>query len=305
MRWAAAVLVIAWGCAKSPAGESARVDPSTAIAPLDAGTPDAAPLVDGGPLPAHRDLPDVAAAMREILATHPRVIGFGELHARTDRAQVASSLAHFTDEVLPLVADQLSDLVLETWVVDKQCGAAGTAATAQVESAMRRPAATKSELATLVERARAAAIQPHAMRLTCADFAKVAPPGQELQIEILLDLITRELGRIAIEAVHHRDADPKARPLVATYGGALHNDLYPYGSVSSWSFAAAVAKATGDRYVEVDLYVPELARGDALSEREPWYPLIDQAGPDHVVLIERGPRSYIVLLPTTPGAKAP
>ncbi len=304
MRWAAAALVIAIGCASSATPESAGV---IAVAPAPLAT-DAAPS-DGAPpdgaLPAHRALPDVAAAMREILATQPRVIGFGELHARTDRAQVESSLAHFTREVLPLVADRLSDLVLETWVIDKQCGQESAAATAQVESAMRRPATTKSELATLVARARAAQIQPHAMRLTCADFAAIAPPGKELQVELLLDLITRELGRVAIEAVRHRDADPKSRSLVATYGGALHNDLYPYGSVDAWSFAAAVAKATGDRYVEVDLYVPELARGDALSEREPWYPLLDRAGPDHVVLIERGPRSYIVLLPTTPGAKAP
>lgn len=296
------MFAVVCGCGQAAPSEgaapSAVPSPPAAAPGLDA----AGPAPDAGPLPSAQELPDVAAAVRVILATHPRVIGFGELHARTDRAQVESSLAHFTREVLPLIGDQLSDLVLETWVVDKHCGDAGAAATAQVESAMRRPASTKTELAALIERARAAGVQPHAMRLTCADFAQVAPPGQEPKIELLLDLITRELGRIAIEAVAHRDADPRARRLVATYGGALHNDLYPYGSVASWSFAAAVARATHDAYVEVDLYVPELARGDTLSAKEPWYPLLDRAGPDHVVLIERGPRSYIVLLPTTPGA---
>jgi hypothetical protein len=135
------------------------------------------------------------------------------------------------------------------------------------------------------------------MHLGCDDYAKVAPPGQELQIEVMLDLITRELGRIAAEAVTARDAQAGARPLVATYGGALHNDLYPANGVEGWSFAAKLDDATHGRYDEIDLYVPELAADDPASQHEAWFPLLAKAAKDHVVVIQRGARSYIVILP--------
>jgi hypothetical protein len=227
------------------------------------------------------------------------VIGFGELHARTDRTQAESSLSHFTREVFPVISDQLSDLVLETWVVDPKCGESAKTATAAVETAMRRPASTKSELGTLIAAARAAKVAPRAMHLGCDDYAKVAPPGKPLDIEVMLDLVTRELGRIATEAVVARDKDPAARKLVATYGGALHNDLYPTVGVDQWSFAKGVDAATGGHYVEIDLYVPEFAAEDPASQREAWFAILQQAGPDHVLLIQRAERSYIILLPTT------
>jgi len=281
-----------------PPTETTRDAGAPAATGADAGAAEAA-------LPAHHRVADAGAAIREILAaTHPRVIGFGELHSRTDRAHVGSSLAHFTAEVLPVVKDQLSDLVLETWVVDPHCGETATKATAAVEHTMRRPEATKSELGQLVDAARAAGVQPHAMRMTCDDYARVAPKGKPVAVEVMLDLVTRELGRIAIEAVVHRDRHHATRRLVATYGGALHNDLYPADGVGQWSFARRVDDATGGRYVEVDLYVPELARADATSQKQPWFPILDEAGPDHAVLIERGPRSYVVILPTTPDVKA-
>jgi hypothetical protein len=306
MRWRVMTAALAAGaCGRggtdAPAAGRAPPEPRTPTETrpiVDAPSPPAsAAPTDGGGGFAHHRAPDVATAIREILATGPRVIGFGELHARTDRAQVTSSLAHFTHEVFPVLADQLSDLVLETWVVDPRCGEGARTATAAVEGAMRRPASTKGELASLIDAARAAHVQPHAMRLGCDDYARVAPTGKPVEVELMLDLVTRELGRIAGEAVAVRDKDPRARRLVATYGGALHNDLYPYDSVASWSFARQVNAATGGHYVEVDLYVPELAADDAMSQKEAWFPLVAQADADHVEVIERGPRSYIILLP--------
>jgi hypothetical protein len=267
-------------------------------APHDRAPPPAPAWTHEGTAPPYQLLPDAGTAIRQIIAAdHPRVIGFGELHARTDRVQAESSLAHFTADVLPQIDDQLSDLVLETWVVDPKCGEGAKTATAAVEGAMRRPASTKSELAVLVAAARTSGVQPRAMHLGCDDYAKVAPPGGEIQIEIMLDLITRQLGTIASDAVAARDRDAKARPIVATYGGALHNDLYPAQGVEGWSFAAKVNDATHGRYVEIDLYVPEFAADDPASQHEPWFPLLSHAAKDHVVVIQRGARSYIVLLP--------
>ncbi len=258
--------------------------------------------------PAHWTAPDLATAIKKLVGPDVRVVAFGELHARTDRAPGArSALARFDEAVLPALADRLSDLVVETWVLDPRCGKQAEATTAQVETAMQRPPATKGELATMVAHARAAKVQPHAMRLSCDDWAKVAPPRDagppgpgDVDYEVLLTMITRELGRIAGEAVAHRDAERDPRTLVAIYGGAMHNDLVPKDGLADWSFAAAVDQATGGRYLEIDLYVPEFAEVDAFTAGEPWLPLLAEARPDQIVVIERAPRSYIVVLPRGP-----
>src|SRR5688572_14437633 len=39
--------------------------------------------------------PDLAAALKAIVPADTRVIGFGEVHSRTDRAQVKSALSRF------------------------------------------------------------------------------------------------------------------------------------------------------------------------------------------------------------------
>jgi hypothetical protein len=258
---------------------------------------DAAPkkvvAIDAGPeLANHHNAPDVATAIREIVGPDVRVLGVGEIHQRMDRPSAArSALARFTDDVLPALADRAGDLVVETWIPDKNCGGKAEAATKQVEATMQRPPETRNELADLVMKARKARIQPHAMRLSCDDWTVAAPPGQEVDYGALLGIITRELGRIAAERTA---ASPR---LVITYGGALHNDLYPNPGLEDWSFAAKADEASGGHYLEVDLYVPEYAAEDKFTQAEPWFPLLAEAGPDHVVVIERGPRSYVILLP--------
>ena len=51
-----------------------------------------------------------------------------------------------------------------------------------------------------------------------------------------------------------------------------------------------------ERFVEVDLYVPELIQGDRELAKQPWFPLIGKATPKQVLLIERGGGSYILVL---------
>jgi hypothetical protein len=233
-----------------------------------------------------------------IIPADARVIGFGELHARTDRAGTRTSLASFT-RALPVFADQLSDLVIETWLVDPRCGNAATQTTAKVETLVKRPEATKSEIAGLADAARGAHIQPHAMTLGCADYARIAPGHGEVDPVALLSLTTRELTRIAITAVVHRDREAGHRPWIAVYGGALHNDRFPDASVAEWSYAAEVDRITGGRFVEIDIIVPEIAAADSRAQHEPWFPLVraprDPVRP--VVVWKRGERSFVVVLP--------
>ena len=299
MRWR---VMTAVGCALTACGSEASDAPAKPAAPaavIDARAPAPPDAAEPTFALAHHDAKSVGEAIRYIIdQTHPRVIGFGEVHAMAGGPKVASSLGHFAREVIPAIADQLSDVVLETWVVDKTCGDKGATATAAVEGELHHPQSTKSDLAIVVDTLRRAKVQPRAMHLSCDDYARVAPPGKPVAIDVMLDVVTRELGNGAADAIALRDKDPHARPIVATYGGSLHNELYPQPGLESWSFAKKLDDATGGRYVEIDLIVPEYAAADGAAKKEAWYPMLSLAAPDHVVVIERAPRSYAVLVQT-------
>ena len=111
-----------------------------------------------------------------------------------------------------------------------------------------------------------------------------------------MTLTTHELGRVTTEAVLHRSSETGARPWIAVYGGALHNDRFPPKGVEEWSYAAQVDKATGGHFVEIDLIVPELAEADSLAAKQPWFPLA-QAADAQVAVWTRGERSFVVMLP--------
>ena len=294
------VLLVACRRDAPQAGPEPRTAHSLESASVYVGLADARPptLLDAAALPTHREVADLGAALHAVIPADARVIGFGELHARTDRAQVKSALSRFTSDGLPAIADQLSDLIVETWLVDTKCGAPAQEATARVSVTMRRPVETKSEIALLAEAARKAHIQPHAMKITCDDYTRIAPPGKEVQTEALLTLTTKELGRIATEAVAHRDREAGHKPWIAVYGGALHNDREPEAGVAEWSYAARVDKATNDRFVEVDLIVPEFAEADPASQKQPWFPLVGAADAK-VRVWQRGERSFVIVLPRT------
>jgi hypothetical protein len=283
------LLIAACGGKADPQLGSAA--PVAAAVTRDAAGPDASVA----PLPA--DTYDtLAAALTAVIPADARVLGFGELHQRTDRAQIKSTLSRFTEDALPTLAPKLSDLILETWIIDKGCGSAATEASAKVQTTMHRPEATQTDIGDLANAARKAQIQPHAMRVTCDDYARIAPPGKPIDTPAMLDLETRELGRIAGEAVLHRDKEPNHRPWVAVYGGALHNDRFPTAGVESWSYAAKVDDVTQQHFVEIDLIAPELAAPDEVIQKQPWFALVQHADTKFHVY-KRGERSFVIVLP--------
>jgi hypothetical protein len=134
------------------------------------------------------------------------------------------------------------------------------------------------------------------MRVTCDDYTRIAPPGKEVDPVAMLTLTTKELGRIATEAVIHRDKEPAHKPWIALYGGALHNDRFPDDAVAEWSYAKKVDDVSANHFVEIDLIVPELAEGDDALKKQPWFPVVAQAGTKHQVW-KRGERSFVIVLP--------
>lgn len=289
------LLLVAMGCGKE-AKEAARPEPAKRDAGATTLAADAAPEVKS------TAYPDLAAALKATIPADARVLGFGEMHMRTDRTIVKSALARFTQDGLPAIAEHVSDLVVETWFVDPTCGQKAQTATAKVEMTVRRPHETKSEIALLAEAAKAAKIQPHAMKLTCEDYEKFAPTNKDVDPDHLLTLTTKELGRISGEAVAYRTKKADKRPWIAVYGGALHNDRFPVDGVEMWSYAAKADETSGDKFVEIDLIVPELAEADEPTKKQPWYPVVQKAD-DQVHVWQRGERSFVVVLPRSPAAK--
>jgi hypothetical protein len=287
------VLVLAACGTDAPRSTTTPSAPTPAPAPAPAA---AAPPIDAAVYPPNT-YADLASALAAIIPEDARVLGFGELHARVDRAQVRSALSHFT-EALPSFGDDVSDLIVETFVVDPNCGKTAQKATKQMETEVKRPVETKSEITLLADAARAKKIQPHAMTLTCADY-KTLVPKNEVDPLAMLTITTRELTRITKSAVAHRDKDPNHRPWIAVYGGALHNDRFPDPAIKEWSYAAAIDDVTDDHFVEIDLIVPELAAADATSQKQPWFSLVENAN-DRIQVFERNQRSFVVILAKSP-----
>lgn len=217
------------------------------------------------------------------------------MHARTDRAHVTSALARFTD-ALPAFGDRVSDLIVETWLPPGNCQKEAEHAAKEIAKETKRPVETKSEVALLAEAARAKGVQPHAMRVTCDDFAKLTKAKPDDQLLMMLTLTKRELARIASEAVAHRDREPGHRPWIALYGGALHNDRFPAKALAEYSYAPDADAATHDHFVEIDLIVPELAEADDHAHAEPWF-AVAHAADARVHVWKRGERSFVIILP--------
>lgn len=248
--------------------------------------------------------PDERAALRHVLASNPRIVGVGEVHQSTASAPVRSTAARFT-EMLDVVAPAATDLVVETWVQTGRCGPTERVFDRNVTTATRRPATTRDEVSTLLREAQRRGVAPHVLTLDCHDYLRLMRDGGEVDLEGLALVLGRQLRGLTERLYATRAAADggAARGAVWIYGGALHNDLFPEEDLASMSYAGALSELAGGRYVELDLYVPEYVAGNPIDMREPWYPVFERlAGPDRVLLIERGPGSFILVFRTRDAA---
>lgn len=262
--------------------------------------PPAPPAPAEPPLPPHTVFASAEEAVRAVLAKRPRVLGVGEVHATTDGPAVPSTISRFTERVLPLLAPETTDLVIETWRLDRACGEQAAAVVETVEIETKRPEQTKSEIVLLAEAALALGVRPHDLVLTCEEYGPLAAADGSVDYDRLLTLLTDKLGIFAQAGLDTPDAR------VVLYGGAMHNDLFPAEGLEGWSYGEEARAKGGDAYVELDLYQPELLHGKESLIDPAWAPLLERAtGPDRAVLFERGPGSYIVFLETVPAEPAP
>ncbi|MBT8494846.1 MAG: hypothetical protein KJO07_17450 [Deltaproteobacteria bacterium] len=246
---------------------------------------------------AGRDLqsyPSIGKALAAIIAREkPRVIGLGEAHQLRSTAHILSPLARFTAEAVPVLAKSgTSNLVLETWAEREQCGKVQKQVDTQVRRDTERPKETQSELVRLLAALDDKGIGRHGMAMSCKEYERLLADDGKVDYSKLLTLITGKLDGLTKGVLAKAPADS----IVVVYGGALHNDLYPAKGVEGWSYAASVDQAAGGRYLEIDLYIPELIADDKALHEQPWFELTRSEDLDHgVLVIERSPRSYVIL----------
>ena len=263
--------------------------------------PAAGPLAVSTPATLDEAIATVLAPAPTAASTSgPLVLGVGELHQTAGTAGIASSLSRFTQKVWPPIAARVSDLIVETWVTDGACGKAEAAAVGDVARTTERPAATENEIVGLLTRAKASGARPHILKVSCAEYQLLAPPGgggarQPVDFERMLALIEQKLEAKVTDVLATRPA-ADADKLIVVYGGALHNDLHPDPVLAPFSYGLRVFHATAGRYRELDLYVPEYLERNAAMHGEPWFAAWERAAaPGHPVLIRRSPASFIVV----------
>jgi hypothetical protein len=240
----------------------------------------------------HREVADTQAAIALILAENPspRVFAIGEYHQTRHAIAQTSPLARFTREIITLLEPFARHLVVEAWL-DVGCWSAPRLAH-DVAAVTGRPAATAMEMLRLVDAARQRRMQTHALPMTCIEHDAVFDAHGRIDFLLLLEMVTEKLAETT-----ERLLAGAADGAVIVYGGALHNDLYPRWPLDSLSYARPLAERLGGGVLEIDLVVPEIVAAMRMIRDEPWFPLLARASPTRVVVWQRGPASYVVILP--------
>jgi hypothetical protein len=239
----------------------------------------------------------VEQAFQAILASKPRVLAVGEAHAQKGKEGIASSAKRFTESVLPLLEGRASDLLVELLMPNPKC----TKRTEEVREKQapvttKQAATNQNEYVLMGEAARKLRVVPDLLRPSCEDLDAIAKAGPDA-IAVSLETIAR-LTRVQAEKLLDRNARTPGDEdkLVVTYGGALHNDLSPPSDRAAWSFGPALSAKVADRYVEVDLFVPEFVEDTDNWKKLEWYPHYDkQKLGGKVTVFSPRPRGYVVL----------
>jgi hypothetical protein len=237
-----------------------------------------------------REYPDTASAVTAILdeAGPAKVYAVGEYHPTRVATGARSPLSRFTGEIMDLLVPRSRHLVVETWLND-DCDAAGRAVRREVQATTGRPPTMGTDIEALVMKSRKKKLETHGLPITCIEHGSLLDPTGRVDFLRLLELITEKLGSAARALVSDR--------AVIVYGGALHNDLYPRWPLADLSYARGLQKDLGGGVIELDLVVPEVVAPMLMVRLEDWFPLIGRSAPDRVIVWQRGPESYVLILP--------
>lgn len=250
-----------------------------------------------------RQFPSVEAAMAVVLKTDPAVLAVGEAHAQKGTEGIASSTKRFTDTILPMLKGKATDIVLELTVGQDKCKKAVEETEKTTKKVTKNQAAgNQNEFLTLGNEAKALEIRPHVLRPECKDFDRVArAKAVEDKVVEMLTLIARHSESLLRRILERNAKEDRKDKVVLAYGGALHNDVSPAAGKEAWSFGPSLAKATENRFVELDIYVPEYIKDTPSWKAMPWHAHYDRAATpdDAVTLYQTGERSFVLIFAPT------
>jgi hypothetical protein len=290
----------------APQAPSARPPAPAAPAPVAGSTP----LPSATPVaPTYRDcgdgckaFPTTEAAFDFVLAERPRVLAIGEAHAQSGGPGGASSTKRFMDQLLPRLAPRASDLVIELWLANGSCGKVEQKVQKQQQAVTAPQAATnQNEFVELGHRAKAAGIMPHALVPSCEQYQKISSAGPNDVAEMLAMIKT-----VTQHDVETLLAQRGPDRLVVAYGGAMHNDLVPREGRQDFSFGPELKATTSDRYVELDLVIPEQIKDTEAWRSLPWYGhySAENAG-NEALLYSWAPHAYALFFPKAKASVTP
>jgi hypothetical protein len=238
-------------------------------------------------------------AFAEVLKGKPRIIGIGETHAQKGSEAVASTTKRFTEILLPILAGQSSDLVLELWVADGSCGKQKEQKVAKEQKQVTEKQAdtNQNEFVTLGNKAVSLGIKPHVLKPGCDDYDRIVKAGPD-GVPLMLSMITRLTSQKVRDLLQRNDSAGSPKMVIA-YGGAMHNDLVPKQGREEWSYGPEFSSLTSGKYVEIDLIVPQYIQSNASWQALAWFPHFDkEKNPDKVTLYQPSPGSYVLIFPS-------
>ena len=308
---ALALLFLPLSCSRTPS--PAKVEPTADAAPAASASvasgvttsgvpadPDICPGEPGKGVSCRR-FATAEDAFKNIVREDVQVLAVGEAHAQKGTEAIASSTKRFTEQLLPTIASRSGDIVVELWAPDPKCQKEVKAvASAQKPVTETQAATNTNEYQTLGVEAKKLGLTPWLLRPTCDDFSMLADAGADA-VPAMLGLVKR-LTQEKVTQLMGKNVP--AKKLTIAYGGALHNDVAPPASTAAWSFGPELAKATGGKYVELDLIVPEFVKKTESWEKLPWFSsfMADQGNRTKPVVYSMAttPPSYVLVFAQAP-----
>lgn len=246
--------------------------------------------------------PSEAAAFERVLQENPQILAVGETHALKDTT-VPSATVRFKDKLLPLLGGRAKSLVVELLLPDPTCRPVTEGVKRKQEAVTETQRATdQSDFVALGHAAKALGIEPFILRPSCSEYQTILDAGDDA-ISTMLALIAKLTEKRLREL--HGQTEGGAPRIELAYGGALHNNLEPKPGFEAWSFGPALRELVGERYVELDLIVPEFVKDTDVWRALPWYAAYDpERYPDRTRLLRVAPQSYVLIFPRSPASKA-
>jgi hypothetical protein len=237
-----------------------------------------------------------AAAFDYVLQAHPRVLAVGEAHAQDSTPGIPSSTRRFAEQLLPRLVGKSKHIVIELLLANCKQQTVADVKKQQAPVTEHQAKTNQNEFVTLGKVAERLGIEPQGLTPACPDYEAVVSAGDD-GVARLLGLVADQTAK-EVEALLAKPEAPE--DLILTYGGALHNDVSPRPGQEAWSFGPRLVAATQNRYLELDLIVPEFVKDTEAWRNLPWFSAFDREHLTSETLLYRpAPNSFVLIFPKT------